>query len=137
TDVVLCLVSLFLSMIRRPPRSTLFPYTTLFRSLITTKQGKAGVPKINVNAFSGISKATKKIDLLSGEEWMARATEVINAQWEASGPGRSALQSTEERRQILGLGEGAFNTQYMLDDRWAIPGHPGLTIIDWQDELFR
>ena len=105
--------------------------------LITTKQGKAGVPKINVNAFSGISKATKKIDLLSGEEWMARATEVINAQWEASGPGRSALQSTEERRQILGLGEGAFNTQYMLDDRWAIPGHPGLTIIDWQDELFR
>src|SRR5690606_42075906 len=96
TDVVLCLVSLFLSMIRRPPRSTLFPYTTLFRSLITTKQGKAGVPKINVNAFSGISKATKKIDLLSGEEWMARATEVINAQWEArSEEHTSELQSRE------------------------------------------
>src|SRR5580765_8604304 len=35
--VVLCLVSLqsflfFFLMIRRPPRSTLFPYTTLFRS---------------------------------------------------------------------------------------------------------
>lgn len=105
--------------------------------LITTKKGKSGVPKINVNAFGGISKATKKIDLLSGEEWMARATEVINAQWEASGPGRSASQRTEERRQILGLAEGVFNTQYMLDDRWAIPGNPGLTIIDWQDELFR
>src|SRR5947207_8298156 len=26
-------ISLFFSMIRRPPRSTLFPYTTLFRSL--------------------------------------------------------------------------------------------------------
>src|SRR2546429_838327 len=26
-------------MIRRPPRSTLFPYTTLFRSLIVTSQG--------------------------------------------------------------------------------------------------
>src|SRR5258708_27803029 len=26
-------------MIRRPPRSTLFPYTTLFRSIIKTKQG--------------------------------------------------------------------------------------------------
>src|SRR5438874_9276641 len=26
-------------MIRRPPRSTLFPYTTLFRSLNYTKQG--------------------------------------------------------------------------------------------------
>src|SRR5437016_6899271 len=30
--LVLVLVSLFFLMIRRPPRSTLFPYTTLFRS---------------------------------------------------------------------------------------------------------
>src|SRR5438876_2570147 len=29
----LCLFSFFFLMIRRPPRSTLFPYTTLFRSL--------------------------------------------------------------------------------------------------------
>src|SRR5205814_5736378 len=27
-----CLVFLFISLLRRPPRSTLFPYTTLFRS---------------------------------------------------------------------------------------------------------
>src|SRR5258708_39289845 len=31
---------LFFLMIRRPPRSTLFPYTTLFRSLIA--QGRLG-----------------------------------------------------------------------------------------------
>src|SRR5438309_4294954 len=29
-------------MIRRPPRSTLFPYTTLFRSRITARLGKGG-----------------------------------------------------------------------------------------------
>ena len=28
----------FFLMIRRPPRSTLFPYTTLFRSLLTEQQ---------------------------------------------------------------------------------------------------
>src|SRR5258708_12588127 len=28
-----CLITIFFLMIRRPPRSTLFPYTTLFRSL--------------------------------------------------------------------------------------------------------
>src|SRR5256885_4510310 len=28
-------------MIRRPPRSTLFPYTTLFRSLVTVRPGGA------------------------------------------------------------------------------------------------
>src|SRR3712207_9111423 len=30
--VYYCIVSFFFLMIRRPPRSTLFPYTTLFRS---------------------------------------------------------------------------------------------------------
>src|SRR2546430_10202581 len=30
-------------MIRRPPRSTLFPYTTLFRSLVPGKGGKVDV----------------------------------------------------------------------------------------------
>src|SRR3712207_7646452 len=29
-------------MIRRPPRSTLFPYTTLFRSLIAFEEGQPG-----------------------------------------------------------------------------------------------
>src|SRR2546430_12175706 len=39
-------------MIRRPPRSTLFPYTTLFRSFAVT--GKAGAdfsPNFNVEGF--------------------------------------------------------------------------------------
>src|SRR3712207_6912980 len=31
-------------MIRRPPRSTLFPYTTLFRSVAGVRRGDAGVP---------------------------------------------------------------------------------------------
>src|SRR2546427_7007476 len=32
-------------MIRRPPRSTLFPYTTLFRSLCLTGEGEATGPE--------------------------------------------------------------------------------------------
>src|SRR2546423_11167123 len=31
----ICLIFFFFLMIRRPPRSTLFPYTTLFRSLVS------------------------------------------------------------------------------------------------------
>src|SRR5256885_11797798 len=30
-------------MIRRPPRSTLFPYTTLFRSIIRRREGREGI----------------------------------------------------------------------------------------------
>src|SRR5215212_10643791 len=33
----------FFLMIRRPPRSTLFPYTTLFRSLVQGAAGRAGL----------------------------------------------------------------------------------------------
>src|SRR3712207_8351735 len=32
----------FFLMIRRPPRSTLFPYTTLFRSLLALRQNHQG-----------------------------------------------------------------------------------------------
>src|SRR2546430_17167129 len=40
-----CLVALFFFflMIRRPPRSTLFPYTTLFRSLTKSKKHYVGL----------------------------------------------------------------------------------------------
>src|SRR3712207_6848731 len=34
----------FFLMIRRPPRSTLFPYTTLFRSLFEARQPKGRAP---------------------------------------------------------------------------------------------
>src|SRR2546422_321198 len=39
TPVVVACVSFFFLMIRRPPRSTLFPYTTLFRSWMATAFG--------------------------------------------------------------------------------------------------
>src|SRR5256885_11768525 len=37
--VVLCILYFFFLMIRRPPRSTLFPYTTLFRSATVAVPG--------------------------------------------------------------------------------------------------
>src|SRR5690242_21665330 len=37
---LLILLLLFFLLIRLPPRSTLFPYTTLFRSLIATPSGR-------------------------------------------------------------------------------------------------
>ena len=51
---VLCFVCFFFLMIRRPPRSTLFPYTTLFRSDVTidAATGLGGVtwlPMIQLN----------------------------------------------------------------------------------------
>src|SRR5437899_11015007 len=38
--LLLCALYRFLLMLRRPPRSTLFPYTTLFRSVVFDHRGR-------------------------------------------------------------------------------------------------
>src|SRR5256885_1472727 len=48
TIVTLFTLSFFFLMIRRPPRSTLFPYTTLFRSRPLALNGKAGPSSIGL-----------------------------------------------------------------------------------------
>ena len=123
--------------------------------LITTKRGRNGKPQINVNSYVGGSRAAKKLDLLSGEEWVARTTEIINTNWVRSTPAtpgaqaRTADQDNAIRRNILNttrtaagalptqLGPTQYNTDLMPDERWALPGHPGLQYIDWQDQLYR
>ena len=105
--------------------------------VITTKRGVSGKAKISFSTYSGISERVRKLDMLDSEEWMDRAMEMINEAWEASGPGRTASQTSDERRVILGLAPGAVNTGLMIDDRWLDPNHDGLMLIDWQDEMFR
>jgi len=105
--------------------------------IITTKKGKTGKPAINLNTYVGYNERSKKLDMLSADEWIDRAVEMINAQWVNSGEGRTAAQSSAERRQILGLSDDEVDTRYMYDDRWLQAGHPGLNFIDWQDEAFR
>src|SRR5688572_33384571 len=44
-SVICCYLDVFFLMIRRPPRSTLFPYTTLFRSHPSAVQRPAHPPR--------------------------------------------------------------------------------------------
>ena len=105
--------------------------------LITTKRGVSGKPVISFNTYLGTSSPYRKLDMLNGEEWIDRAIEMVNSQWEASGAGRSGSQSMDERRAILGLDPGAYNTTYMFDERWLQDGFPELYMIDWQDQAYR
>lgn len=101
--------------------------------LITTKKGRSGKARINLNSSYGFQKTAKKLDILNGEEWADRAAEMIDDAWVASGANRTRTQTSAERLAIL----GSFNRNLIKDDRWSMPGHPGLTYVDWQDELFR
>src|SRR3712207_8407592 len=54
-------------MIRRPPRSTLFPYTTLFRSVATAVPGRrrdGGVAARAAQALPAVRRAQNVRDLL-------------------------------------------------------------------------
>src|SRR2546422_2157466 len=62
----------FFLMIRRPPRSTLFPYTTLFRSLGTTtaKMDAVTTPTQHLvfNLTGGVDFFSQRNDILSRSE---------------------------------------------------------------------
>ena len=116
--------------------------------IITTKRGRSGKVKLDVNSYVGFVERSKKLDMLKADEWIDRATEMINAKYVADykAQGAGAADDYETRRQKINstiadptkrIAAGQFNTTYMLDDRWAQPGHTGLRFIDWQDETFR
>lgn len=112
--------------------------------LITTKRGRSGKAKIGVNAYVGYNEASKKLKMLNGEEWIDRATEIINATYvaKAGAFGATANDDAATRRIKLTqagvpLSGSQVNAAYMLDPRWATPGHPGLASKDWQDIIER
>lgn len=104
--------------------------------LITTKKGQVGKPKINFSTSAGFSQASKKLKMLNGDEWIDRATEMINAAYvlKYGALGATAADNATTR---LGFNGGAFTAGYFLDPRWSLPGHPGLEFLDWQDVIER
>ena len=62
-------------MIRRPPRSTLFPYTTLFRSgLAVCRQCGTEIPL--EKPFGKCNCGSLQLDLIAGEELKIKEIEV-------------------------------------------------------------
>jgi TonB-dependent starch-binding outer membrane protein SusC len=103
--------------------------------LITTKKGRSGKAIISFNTYAGYNERVRKIDMLDADGWIDRSMDIINTNWVKSGPGRTADQTTAQRKTILG--STSTNVNFMIDDRWLMPGHPGLTYLDWQDVFFR
>ena len=108
--------------------------------IVTTKKGKSGKPQISFNSYFGWNETAKKLDVLSADEWVDREIEHMNYFWvsdHAADLGATSSQTNDQRRSLLGLDAGEYNTKYMWDDRWLEEGHPGLDYVDWQDLFFR
>src|SRR3712207_3647559 len=88
-------------MIRRPPRSTLFPYTTLFRS------PGADIPQIEIDNRASASRMTQHLAALGH----CRIAYV-------SGPANNIL----ERERFLGFRDGLEAAGLPFDPALVIPG---------------
>src|SRR5256886_13914502 len=103
----------FFLMIRRPPRSTLFPYTTLFRSLVAVSQPLPGTYRIK---FSDGHEASFNAEETPGEAaltptshdcpaprlWDGTLAELPRARWRAD-PDAAELSSWLEAFLTLGF----------------------------------
>src|SRR5258708_35390479 len=101
-------------MIRRPPRSTLFPYTTLFRSYIKVR-GKLNevAPEVVGYKSGGVMKTVLTDGLDKGDR-----------NGTVQGPKRT-LQVWKDAEFIVRCAEGAAITGYPLlglDIEWDRPG---------------
>jgi TonB-linked SusC/RagA family outer membrane protein len=107
--------------------------------IITTKHGQNSKARVGINAFTGYNQAAKKLQMLNGQQWIDRATEMINAAYvlKYASSGATANDAPATRAAMIGLAPGQVNVAYMLDPRWAQPGHPGLEFEDWQDAIER
>src|SRR3712207_3803178 len=66
-------------MIRRPPRSTLFPYTTLFRSILCVSMN-AGSFSMHELRVVGVEEGALLVASDSGETYRLRVDEVFHSQ---------------------------------------------------------
>src|SRR2546422_4575700 len=67
-------------MIRRPPRSTLFPYTTLFRSVIVPAPTSAtNGAATNSLAAADIRDIKAPVEIASGWFWLDRKSTRLNS----------------------------------------------------------
>src|SRR2546422_10060873 len=112
----------FFLMIRRPPRSTLFPYTTLFRSIAMATGGSAWSPDLR-----------HEVVVLKGDVWLVERTGAKRRLTQTPSPesdpawsadGRTVFFTREGNAWTLGLDDGALR---QLTDirRGPAPKAPG------------
>src|SRR5260370_5883826 len=82
-------------MIRRPPRSTLFPYTTLFRSIQVDGITPAASDVSSIQAIDGYHRVT-----MSANDFYERATQVVDG---VDSPPTRSEEHTSELQSHLNL----------------------------------
>src|SRR5690348_18081642 len=101
-------------MIRRPPRSTLFPYTTLFRSAMAVQISLAD-PSLQVECRE-----------LSGEERDRKSTR-LNSSHPSISYAVFCLKKKKKKNQYTSMLSGQMNSIRPRSDNRVVTDHPACT----------
>jgi TonB-linked SusC/RagA family outer membrane protein len=110
--------------------------------LVTTKRGKKGTPRLQFSGFTGLQQLERKVDVLSGEEWLQLRKDGIDEDWVGQNPTLNRADDDQAvRRQRLSRNgtvaiSNANRLRYFYDPKWAY-GQDSIGYVDWQDALFR
>src|SRR3712207_7604515 len=101
-------------MIRRPPRSTLFPYTTLFRSVAQAATLRSRVPFLHVFDGFRTSHEVMKIEQLTEDDMRAVIdAELVRAhRARALTPDRPVVRGTAQNPDVFFQSREASNPFY-------------------------
>lgn len=113
--------------------------------IVTTKQpDKSGRQSITASANFSLQQVSKYIDMMSGSEWTQWVNRMANQRYvNTYGAQGGEADDGMLIRSVL-TGKSGFDSVnsgsyqgYLRDPRWTIPGHPGISYIDWQKEAYR
>ncbi|MCU7550605.1 TonB-dependent receptor [Chitinophagaceae bacterium LB-8] len=100
--------------------------------IVTTKLGKAGKTQVNVAYEQGISKVTRKVDMMDAQEWIKYYIDARNNAWVLLDPVNNKPTDDNAKRSLV---SGAKN--YMIpDDFLTNPAQFGKGT-DWQDVMYQ
>src|SRR2546425_13118717 len=95
-------------MIRRPPRSTLFPYTTLFRSLVIRQtplvaQGEESWTRQKYNSFMNYPTIAMKLRRAATPELASLIQDALRRRTELAAYARREIRSEEHTSELQSL----------------------------------
>lgn len=116
--------------------------------IITTRQGKTGIPVIAYNGYTGIQQVSKKIDMLDAYQYADLAKDArnntyldqmaaTNKQRVAAGSAPLPFNISDNNATRLSNTSNNTNTIIPVELLPYLEGKPGLTNTNWQDEIFR
>src|SRR3712207_8200428 len=101
-------------MIRRPPRSTLFPYTTLFRSIVGLDQHRAGQPEQGGGVGKDADDVGAALDLLVQPFQRIGRPDLLPVPDRKGGEGQQVLGRVAQDRKSTRLNSSHANISYAV-----------------------